>query len=311
LPAGAPLFGPKSSRRFLLLRAGAQWLTMLLWWSALSSLPIGDATAIVFMSPLWSNLFAATILGERCIRALPIQATLCVAGVLLIAQPPSIFSHLPLVGPSLPQRASHDEAPGEAASNQASKTLGACFALGASLAAGLSPSIVRLCHGAAWQQFEMVAAVCNGLILTPAAVLVQLCARWWTSELAGPSSGACDDVLCWRWELRSGLTAGSIGLILISANVCHTRGYQLTLPTRAAMVAYIEVPFAMATQWLLFGDAPNALSLLGSGLIVASCLLGTLEVALLSTRHPLPPTEVPHSNSLTALSAPLLEAASK
>ncbi len=284
LPSGSRLLGPPSAQRYLVGRATAQWCVMLLWWSALSYLPIGDATSIVFMSPIWANLFAATLLGERCLRIFPVQAILCVLGVLLITQPPSLFSLIQPLSSSLSR----------APADGPERLLGACLALAASVSAGLSPALVRLAakEGACWPQFELVAALWNGLVLTPLAILFQLGALWlW--------SGGWPD-LRWRWEARPILLAAAIGAILICANVCHTRSYQLAPPTRAAMVAYVEIPFAMLMQWLLFGKPPNALSVVGSCTIVASCALGTLHLWQRPTE---PQREAP---SLRPLSAPLL-----
>lgn len=254
-PPGTPLFGAPAVRPYLIARAAAQWTLVLLWWSALAYLPIGEATSIVFMGPLWATLFSVVLLKERCLRVFPLQAAMCTLGVLLIAQPEKLFTAL---GITTGRTGSQDRGD--------SQLLGMLCALGASLAGGIGPVIVRLCGDTHWSQFEVVTSSFNGFILTPLAVLVQYCVLL-GGGVHGDEGAAA---VAWRWTVEGTLLALSIGAILLVALILHTKGYQMATPSRSSMVAYIEIPFSLLVQWLGFNEAPNALCLVGSGLILLS-----------------------------------------
>lgn len=59
------LFGPKRVLHWMLLRALIYWFFMVMWWSALTMLPVGDATALVCITPVFSVPSAMLFLKER------------------------------------------------------------------------------------------------------------------------------------------------------------------------------------------------------------------------------------------------------
>jgi drug/metabolite transporter (DMT)-like permease len=48
-----------------LLRNGLQAVDMLAWFMAITLIPLAEATALTFASPLFATLFAVLLLGER------------------------------------------------------------------------------------------------------------------------------------------------------------------------------------------------------------------------------------------------------
>ena len=96
-PSGVPtdlmglLLGPAHLRGWLLLRALLYWLFLACWWFALASMPIGDATTIVYVGPVFTATFAYLFLGERIDWSFYIVVVLDAAGLLLITQPTFLF----------------------------------------------------------------------------------------------------------------------------------------------------------------------------------------------------------------------------
>ena len=105
------LLGPQNLRHLLVGRAILFWgaafelnpsvcspLTlhlpagfMLLWWSSLTALPIGDATAIVYCWPILTAAWGITLLKEQVHPAFYACLLVDVAGLLLVARPTFLF----------------------------------------------------------------------------------------------------------------------------------------------------------------------------------------------------------------------------
>ena len=85
------LLGPPDERMWLLLRALCHVTGVLLYWTALECLPVGDATALV-QSFLFTNFRARAILKEPLPRHVGPCSLLHVCGVALIARPHFLFA---------------------------------------------------------------------------------------------------------------------------------------------------------------------------------------------------------------------------
>merc|ERR1719395_164697 len=79
-------FAPPHLRVLLVLRAFMYYGFMMLWWAALSSIPPGDAVAIVYCNPILSAIFAKLLLGEPTNPAVPYSLALATVGVVLVVQ---------------------------------------------------------------------------------------------------------------------------------------------------------------------------------------------------------------------------------
>lgn len=89
------LFGP--SQRLNLVRTQRPWLQLarglslvgvsLLFFAALRYLPLGEATAVMFMAPLFVVLLSVLVLKERVSRGLWISVLCGLVGVLVIVRP--------------------------------------------------------------------------------------------------------------------------------------------------------------------------------------------------------------------------------
>merc|ERR1719316_2646985 len=88
----AVFFAPRKLRVLLVLRAFMYYGFMMLWWAALSTIPPGDAVAIVYCNPIIAAIFAKLLLGEPTNPAAPVCIVLATLGVLLIVQPTFLFA---------------------------------------------------------------------------------------------------------------------------------------------------------------------------------------------------------------------------
>ncbi|EOD30208.1 hypothetical protein EMIHUDRAFT_113428 [Emiliania huxleyi CCMP1516] len=59
------LFGPRELSGWLVLRAFLYWVFLCCWWLALEAMPLGDATTVVYIAPVFTALFARLFLAER------------------------------------------------------------------------------------------------------------------------------------------------------------------------------------------------------------------------------------------------------
>ncbi|GAB5535222.1 MAG: DMT family transporter [Rubricoccaceae bacterium] len=83
---------PWGVRKGLLMARAASGMTGLsLLYFALSRIPLGDATAIFYMSPIWTALTAALILRERTAGLVIAGMAVSLAGVVLTAKPSFLF----------------------------------------------------------------------------------------------------------------------------------------------------------------------------------------------------------------------------
>src|SRR5262245_48468372 len=87
--AGVPLWG--TNKRMLLLRAGLGWLALSCFYFSLVHIPLGEATLIQYMNPLFATLLSAVFLGEHVGRSEVACVAASLTGVVFIAQPRALF----------------------------------------------------------------------------------------------------------------------------------------------------------------------------------------------------------------------------
>ena len=114
------------------LRASLYWGFLACWWLSLVSMPIGDATTIVYTGPIFTATFARLFLGERIHWSFGPVMLLDLLGLVLITQPSFLFDD------GRRARTEADDA------RSASYLLGACSALASAVVAGLLPVTTRI-----------------------------------------------------------------------------------------------------------------------------------------------------------------------
>ena len=78
-------------RRTLFLRAVVGITALSLFYFALPRIPLGDATALFYMGPIWTALIASVVLKERTARLVFLGMAISLLGVVLIARPTFLF----------------------------------------------------------------------------------------------------------------------------------------------------------------------------------------------------------------------------
>ncbi len=80
-----------TDRRSLFLRASIGVAALSLFYFALPRIPLGDATAIFYLAPIWTALIASVVLKERTARLVFLGMGISLLGVALIARPTLLF----------------------------------------------------------------------------------------------------------------------------------------------------------------------------------------------------------------------------
>jgi len=238
----ALLFGTTQESPWLLLRALVYWTFMLLWWTALSYMPVGDATTLVYIGPVFTSFFGWLILGETIRFTTFLCLALALAGVALVTQPEFLFG------------ASGSDGKG------ANYVDGACLALSAAVLAGLLPSLVRLSKECHWASVEHCTALLSGILFTPAAFGVSMLVNHFSSS----------DVINMSWHASRGTYALVLAVAVVEfiALGLQTYGYQHEEVSKAGIMTFLEVPFAYLLQYLVFDDRFNGFNIVGVVLIL-------------------------------------------
>ena len=78
-------------KRTLFLRAVVGVAALSLFYFALPRIPLGDATALFYMTPIWTALIASVVLKERTARLVFLGMGISLLGVVMIARPTFLF----------------------------------------------------------------------------------------------------------------------------------------------------------------------------------------------------------------------------
>ena len=212
--------------------------SMLLYFSVLPMMPIAEAGAGLFTSPIFVLIFSTVLfrekIGWRRVMAVAIGST----GVLLVLKPGgdgfTIYHLLPVMA-------------------------GACYAIGSIIT-------YRYCQDesplAILMAFLIGIGTCgvlttSGLTIFPASPELIVEAPF----LFSPWRGV--DLAFWGWMMAIALGA-SIALSLM------TRAYQLTQTSYAAIYEYAYVISAGFFGWAFWGITPGLISILGIALIITA-----------------------------------------
>lgn len=210
--------------------------SMLLYFGVLPMMPIAEAGAGLFTSPIFVLIFSALIFGEKIGARRILAVAIGSAGVLLVLKPGgdgfTIYHVMPVMA-------------------------GACYAVGSIIT-------YRYCRDesplAILMTFLIGIGACGGLATTGLTVFPV--APAWVAEAPFLFSPWQDvDLAFWGWMAVIALGA-SIALSLM------TRAYQLTQTSYAAIYEYAYVISAGFFGWAFWGIAPGAISIIGIAFII-------------------------------------------
>lgn len=213
-----------------LVRGVSVALATICFFSAIALMPLAEATAITFTSPMITALLAAVILKEPAGRSTIIASVVAFVGVLLILRPN--FAEM-----------------GWAALLPLGSAAGMAFMMIGNRAVAGKGSALQM-------QF---------LLAVFAAPLLALAA------LTGHFSGFA----ALRISVPDWTIIAKILVVAVSASTAHWLIYLATTKASAADIApmtYIQLLVAMALGIAIFGDWPDAMSLLGSAIIISAGL---------------------------------------
>ena len=214
-----------------LLRGFAVATATICFFSSIFLMPLAEATAIGFTSPMITAVLSAVILHERTNATKWVATIIAFGGVLLIMRP-------------------NVEEIGWAALLPLASAFSMAFVMiGNRKVSGAGTPLLM--------QF-LVASVAAPVIIT-AAVLGHL------SGIAGLHIGVPD------WTIVARCCA-----VAVTASSAHWLIFMGTTRASAAEIApmtYVQLLIALALGIVIFGDWPDATSLVGSGIIIASGLL--------------------------------------
>lgn len=191
--------------------------------AAFQLMPLAEATALLFVTPLFVSLLAGPLLGERAGSRRWLALLAGFAGMLLIARP----------GGSLP-------------------AAGVAFALAAAA-----------CYSLYQIQTRMLAPTENTVTMVFYTALVGTTAM----TLALP--------WIWAGPLPTPLEAlmiASLGLYGGTGHFLLTHAFRLAAASTLSPFSYVQLIWALALGWLLYGDLPDPAAVAGMAVIVGSGL---------------------------------------
>jgi drug/metabolite transporter (DMT)-like permease len=242
-------YGDEGSEIKIWIHGALYWVLIFGWYRGLELVPIGDAEAIVFLAPVLIVILGRLVLKEPLSYVFPGTIFLTLAGILFVCQPAFIFQNV---------------------ASRAVPLNGIMFLVIMAISWACASTLVRSAQKAHWLQITVVATLEGTLIWTPLALLINS-----ITNNDAISGGAWIPL---TWE-----NAGLICLCAIFASAglaLNVIGYQIGEATKVAWMEYMDLIFAFAFQWLMFGRSPNLWEWLGCLCLMSTCALHLIEEAI-------------------------------
>lgn len=226
------------------VRAGLIVLANMLFFLALSAMPLGAATALFFVAPLFITLLAIPVLGEPVGRQRLVAVGVGLLGVGIMVAPGVDWGDIPRWSLGLPVLAA------------------ACYA-------GMQVLTRKL--GA------RSAASAMAIYIQGAFILVSLC----FFAVAGDgrfAEGLEDGPLvfllrAWIWPEPGDLWIfGVLGAMSAGIGYCLSQAYRIGTASVVASYEYVALPLAIFWGWLIFGEIPRTAVWAGMALIAGAGL---------------------------------------
>jgi drug/metabolite transporter (DMT)-like permease len=224
----------------MLIRTFCMVSAILLYFTAMPLMPIAEAGAGLFTSPIFVLMFSGIFLKEAIGLKQITMVVIGMVGMVLILAPNigglTLFHLFPLGA-------------------------GAMYAIASMLTfrylSGESPLSILLC-------FMLGIGICGGLITTVFSIFPV--SQVWMDEarfLFSPWTEVSKDYLLW---------VGIIAMLSLLALVCITRAYQMTKTSQVAIYEYAYLVSVGISSYFIWDVVPPPHGLIGIGLIVATGL---------------------------------------
>lgn len=216
--------------RLHLGRTSAAWLGVTLMFASVAYIPMSDATALSFMSPVFALILATPLLGETVGRVRWSAAMFAMLGALVLIRP-----------------------------TPASFQPAALLALGAALMMGLETICIKALAGRE-RPFQIL--LINNLLGVTIASIAALFV-WQAPTLA-------------QWGALA-----AVGGLMACAQVCFINGMARADASFVSPFVYATLVFASLYDFLIYGERPGWVSILGAAIILAGALMLALREARL------------------------------
>ncbi|GLC38182.1 hypothetical protein PLESTM_000695700 [Pleodorina starrii] len=241
---------------------------------AIELLPLQDAVTLFFCSPVVAILLELLVTGESPGWAAAAATACTVAGVVLVAQPPCVFSHHSSHHSihSLHSGAGAFAAAGAGAghggggfrgaaplgSGAGSSAGGVALATAAAIANAAAFVVVRLIRQS--QSTVVLTFWYHGVVVAVSAIPLAL---GYPAPPVLPTRRGC-------------LLLGVVGVTQLVGQLLLNRGFQLESATRGSAINVLQVLFSFVWDVAVLGDKPGVVSVAGSSLVAAGVLCVTL-----------------------------------
>ncbi len=226
------------------LRAGLIVIANMLFFLALSVMPLGAATALFFVAPLFITLLAIPVLGEPVGRQRLVAVLAGLAGVGIMVAPGVDWGDIPRWSLALPVLAA------------------ACYA-------GMQVLTRKLGVGSA--------ASAMAIYIQCAFIVVSL--GFYVAAGDGRHAEGLDSaplvflLRAWVWPETGDLWIfGLLGLMSAGVGYCLSQAYRLGTASVVASYEYVALPLAIFWGWLVFGEIPRPAVWAGTLLIAGAGL---------------------------------------
>jgi S-adenosylmethionine uptake transporter len=226
------------------MRAAFIVVANLLFFLSLSVMPLGAATALFFVAPLFITLLAIPVLGETLGRHRLTAVLAGFAGVAIMAGPGVDWGGVPRWALTLPVLAA------------------ACYA-------GMQVLTRKL--GAKAAASAMAIYIQSAFILVGAGFfLIAGDGRFAEGQTSEPLQFL---LRAWIWPAPGDLWVfGLLGVLAGLVGYCLSQAYRLGRPSVVASYEYTALPLALFWGWLVFGEVPGPAVWAGSALIAGAGL---------------------------------------
>jgi drug/metabolite transporter (DMT)-like permease len=227
----------------------------------LIAMPIAEAVAMFFVAPLFITVLAALVLREPVGPRRLFAVLAGFAGVVIVVRPGSgLFGYVAL----LPVAAA------------------ATYAVMQILTRRLGTTDSAPAMALSVQMVFIVVSVGMGLAVGD-------------GRFAGSDDPSLNFLLrAWRVPAAGDVPLlALVGLLIAAASVLMSQAYRITAPATIAPFEYIALPFSAAWGFLFWGEVPDAIAILGMGLIVGSGVFIVLRTEQIRAGAPMPAEAVP------------------
>lgn len=223
-------------------------LANMLYFAALVAMPLGAATALFFVAPLFITVLAIPVLGEKVGRHRLTALLIGFAGVMVMLVPQGARSadweDVPRAALLLPIAAA------------------ACYA-------GMQVMTRKL--GAASSAVAMTIYIQVAFIVVSALFFLAVGDGRFADMAQGESMAFL--LRAWVWPAPGDLWKfAMLGALAASVGLCLAQAYRIGNAATVASFEYVALPIAILSGWLIFDERPGWVMLAGSALIGAAGL---------------------------------------